>query len=52
MKQNCFALSFASGKGVSAPRRARSRPALLLSLQDELKGERVRPIAESLDGRR
>ncbi len=53
-KRNCFAFSFACGKGMSAPRRVQSHPALLLSLQDEQKpkGERMRPIAESLDGGR
>jgi hypothetical protein len=36
---------------MSAPRRVRSRPALLLSLQDKLKGERIRlNIAKSLGG--
>jgi hypothetical protein len=44
-----FAFSFACGKGMSAPRRVRSRPALL---QDEQKGEKIRPIVESLDGGR
>jgi hypothetical protein len=47
-----LAFSFACGKGMSAPRRMRSRPALLPSLQDEQKGENNRPIVESLDGGR
>ncbi len=52
-KRNCVAFSFACGKGIPAPRRVQSRQAaLFLSLQDEQKGEKIRPIVESFDGGR